>query len=192
MKQQNEFEDACEYVEDVPVSAVLVPLKSKGYGSVPGLDDEELADPTELERQVMVDEWGPVLQLPVKTTRGWIQPNMHESGEVDFGAFGTVDFERGRPAFDKARYKADKMRQQLADLTIMIAIVKDRIHKKEAWLVLRYFAKGIIGPEHILDEDTRALAHLFARAKGLQRQLRELRTASRESRARKIRVFLEG
>jgi len=61
MKQENEFEDACEYVTDVPVSAVLLPLKPKRYGSVPGLEDDELADPYELERQVMMDEWGPIL-----------------------------------------------------------------------------------------------------------------------------------
>ena len=34
------------------------------YGSVPGLDDDELADPQELERLVYIEEWGPILALP--------------------------------------------------------------------------------------------------------------------------------
>jgi len=38
------------------------------YGSVEGLDDEELADPEELERQVFAEEWAPILALPERTT----------------------------------------------------------------------------------------------------------------------------
>lgn len=36
------------------------------FGSVPGLEDEEFADPYELERQVIRGEFEPVLMLPQK------------------------------------------------------------------------------------------------------------------------------
>ncbi|MCY2950605.1 MAG: hypothetical protein NTU53_01350 [Planctomycetota bacterium] len=65
MKQAVEFEEM-EEVEDVPVSAILKVQKQNRYGSVPDLDDEELADPDELERQVMAEEWWPVLMIPTK------------------------------------------------------------------------------------------------------------------------------
>ena len=89
MKQQAEFEDEYE-VEDVPVSPLLAGDRKSRYGSVPGLDDEELADPWELEKQAILADWGPILALPVRTGRGWIQPRLDEDFGVDFGAFGTV------------------------------------------------------------------------------------------------------
>ena len=49
MRCENEFAE--DEVEDVPVSALLHEARRNRYGSVPGLDDEELADPEELERQ---------------------------------------------------------------------------------------------------------------------------------------------
>ena len=50
---------------EVPESVLLRPDRGNRYGSVPGLDDSELADPDELERQVVRGEFGPVLALPV-------------------------------------------------------------------------------------------------------------------------------
>ena len=81
MKHETEFEDECE-VEDVPVSPLLSEDRKNRYGSVPGLDDEELAEPWELERQVTLQEWGPVLALPVRGRGGWIAawPEAHALG----------------------------------------------------------------------------------------------------------------
>ena len=50
---------------EVPESVLLRRELVNKYGSVPGLDDSELADPDELERQVFVQEFGPLLALPV-------------------------------------------------------------------------------------------------------------------------------
>ena len=47
MKQEAEFEE-CE-VEDVPVSPLLSVKRSDRYGSIPDLDDGELASPEELQ-----------------------------------------------------------------------------------------------------------------------------------------------
>ena len=97
-----------EEIMDVPVSALLSVKRSNRYGSVPGLDDEELADPDELERQVLREEWGPVLMLPPRQKVSSIWAALH-GGAPDFNAFASVDFERTMPEFDKARYKADRL-----------------------------------------------------------------------------------
>ena len=56
-------------VEDevvVPQSPLLTGELADKYGSVPGIPDEELADPAELERQVYQEEMGLLLALPVR------------------------------------------------------------------------------------------------------------------------------
>ena len=78
MKMPNADED-CE-VEDVPVSPRLCKERRNRYGSVPGLDDEELASPEELERQVFMEEWWPVLRLPVRHRKSPIRPTIDEDG----------------------------------------------------------------------------------------------------------------
>ena len=115
----------CQGVE-VPESVLLRREQGNKYGSVPGLDDSELADPDELERQVFMQEFGPVLALPVKGRRA-VRPDVDESGNVDWGAFGTVDFDRYSGGFDKVRYKAEKLREQLKDLIIMVSMIKERL-----------------------------------------------------------------
>jgi len=57
MQQTVELDETCE-VDGVPVSALLSVERKNRYGSVPGLDDEELADPAELEREVVLHRNG--------------------------------------------------------------------------------------------------------------------------------------
>ena len=189
MKQTVEYED--EEVEDVPVSVLLQVKRDSGYGKVPDLEDEELADPYELERQVMAEEWGPILALPVKARGGWVQPRLEGPSDVDFNAFATVDFDRLRPEFDKARYKADKLKEQLGDVLIMLSTVKDRLPGKAKYLVLKYLKLGLIDLDHIVSEDMRALARLWLRARRLQAGIAELREASRARRERRATAWLE-
>lgn len=162
----------------VPESALLRRDVGNRYGSVPGLDDSELADPDELERQVLREEFGPVLALPLKAGKSSMRPEVDENGNLDWGAFGSVDFDRYSGGFDKARYKADKIREQLDDLRIMFSIVSDRIKAEAKYLVLKYLRMGIIGLEHIANEDMLALARLYLRAKRLQKEIAELGQAS--------------
>jgi len=185
------IECAEDEVEDVPVSALLSVERKNRYGSLPDLEDEELADPEELERLAVAEEWAPVLALPVKAGRGWVQPVVDESGGVDFGAFGTVDFERTAPEFDKARYKADRLQEKLGDLLIMVGIVKERLPGKAKYLVLKYLKMGVIDLDHIASDDMRALAMLWLRAKRLQSEIADLRESSRARWARHLEAFLE-
>jgi len=68
--------------EDVVAAGPVLLRREYGnrYGSVPGLDDSELADPVELERRVYQQEFGPVLALPVK---GNILTTQHVFAEPD-------------------------------------------------------------------------------------------------------------
>ena len=80
--------------EDVVVaeSGLLKRVRKDRYGSVAGLDDSELANPDELERQVYREELAPILALPVQGNRCSLRPAIDEDGSLCWGAFGTVDF----------------------------------------------------------------------------------------------------
>jgi hypothetical protein len=189
MKQVTECEE--DEVEDMPVSALLSVERKNRYGSLPDLEDEELADPEELERLAVAEEWAPVLALPLKSRRGWVRPVADESS-VDFDAFASVDFQRTIPELDKARYKAEKLNEQLADLAILIGIVKERLPARARGLVIKYLRMGIIDLDHIINDDMLALARLYLRARRLQKEVAELREASRARRAKQLVAFLEG
>jgi len=170
----------------VPESVLLRREHSNPYGSVPGLDDDELADPDELERQAFIEEWAPILALPKPRRKCDIRPAIGEDGRPDWGAFATVDFERSHGGFNKARYKADRLREELRDRLIMVAVVKERLPGKASSLVLKHLAKGIITMAHIVNEDMRALAKLYLRARAKQAEI------ARFSEARKRRQEREG
>jgi hypothetical protein len=169
----------------VAESALLRRERKNRYGSVPGLDDSELADPNELERQVLRQEFAPVLALPVSGGKCFMRPNIDQDGSVDWGAFGTVDFDRYSGGFDRIRYKADKVREQLANLLILLGIVNERIKTRAKYLVLKYLRMGIIELEHIENNDMRALARLYLRARRMRTEIAELWEASERRRQRK-------
>jgi hypothetical protein len=59
-----------EFVEQgivVPESVLSRQNAADRYGDVPGLNDEEFADPAELERQVYLEGLGPVLAIPMRS-----------------------------------------------------------------------------------------------------------------------------
>jgi hypothetical protein len=180
----NETDLAMEEGVEVPESVLLRRDRGNRYGSVPGLDDSELADPDELERQVFVQEFGPVLALPVQSRRSVIRPSVDEEGRLDWGAFGSVDFDRYSGGFDKARYKADKVREQLRGVLILFSVVSDRMGNSGKYLVLKYLRMGVIGLEHIVSEDMAALARLYLRIERMRQEMGELREASERRRQR--------
>jgi hypothetical protein len=163
----------------------LIPVRVErptGYGSVPGLEEEELADPEELERQVFIQEWGPILALPVMGRRGGFHPVRDESGHLDWGAYGTVDFERLYGSFDKALYKADKLREELRSVLIRLSMIEERLPGNAKYQVLKYLDMGIIDFDHIVNEDMQAFARRRLQAKRLQQEIRDLREFSRRNR----------
>ena len=162
------------------------------YGSVAGLDDDELLSPAELERQVYMEEWAPVLELPVKGNSSGIRPVVDEAGSIGWGAFGTVDFERYSGGFDKVRYKADKVRERLQDLFILISIVRERLPGKAKYMVLKYLKMGIIGSEHIVNSDMQALARLSLRARRMQAEIEQLERTREAINKRRLERLLPG
>jgi len=170
---------------EVPESALLKRDRGNRYGSVPGLADSELADPAELERQVLIAEFGPVLALPVRGAKGGIRPEVDESGHIDWGAFGSVDFDRYTGGFDKARYKADKLQERRKDVLLLLGIVNARIETKAKYVVLRYLRLGIIEFRHIVNADMAALVRLHVRAERMRQEIYALREASERRRRRR-------
>ena len=60
--------------KDVVPGPMLRVEHGNRYGSVAGLEDDELLGPVELERAVYQQEFGPVLTLPVKGKSSGIRP----------------------------------------------------------------------------------------------------------------------
>lgn len=174
----------------VPESVLLRQERGNTYGDVPGLPEEELADPNELERQVYIEEFGPVLALPVKGVQRNVRPAIDESGGVGWGAFGTIDFERGMPGFDKIRYRADKLREERDNVLIMLSIVARRLPLLASRQVLKYVRMGLIELEHVIDEDMLALAKLTLKALALQREIATLRNMGKATAERTLAVLL--
>lgn len=146
-----------------------------GYGSVPGLEDKELADPAELERQVAHDEWGPILALPVYRGGSWIRPTIDEKGHYDWGAFSTQDFERLYGSFDKVRYKIDRLEEELQWAVIKFEAVARKVPKEMIFRLMRDLRGGAIAPDDIEDLDQYFFAVRYLRMRGLQDEIRELR-----------------
>jgi len=183
--------DIGEYMEtddgeqiEVAVSPLLRIEKPNRFGSVPGLDDNELLDEQELERLVTYDQYGALLRLSARHAVGF-RPDMDEHGHV-IGAFGSVDFARIAPEFDKALYKLDMLREKLADTLHTLGIVRRRLPQRAMYLVLKYHTMGIIASEHIVSEDIRAMLRLTARINDLKNEIAELRQYRKAKRARAL------
>ena len=168
----------------VPESALLRIERTRDLGSVPGLDDDELADPAELERWALINDWGPILSLPFDKGRSVIRPQVDEWGNLDWGAFGTVDFERLVPRFDKARYKIDRLREELRDAVIMLSIVSERVSSREKYTVMKHLRMGLMTLDEISDEDVRAMGKWYLRVRRIRAEIAAVQAARRRSHAR--------
>ncbi len=175
MKQKTKFE-IYEGIE-VPVSPLLKIQRSSRYGSIADLDDEDLIEPAEVERVYLREVFAPVLALPVKTKKGWIKPDIDEDGTVECGAFATVDFDRYRE-FDKARYKADKLKEEIFHERLMIELVSSHIKTTAKYKVIRSVLKGILDVDDIVDDQMSCLARRYLRMRRLQREIAELQERS--------------
>lgn len=164
--------------------------RNDGYGSVPGLPDEELADPDELEKRVLKEQFALLDCIPYEKGNGrrWIRPAVLEDGSLDWGAFGSIDFDRlRRHGRDRSWREVDELRDDLANAVIMFDIINDRIGGRVArsakHRVLRYVLNGQLPLDGILDDDLRALAKWRLRCQGLRVRIRELTESRKRSRS---------
>ena len=105
------------------------------------------------------------------------------------GAFATVDFDRYSLEFDKARYKADKVREQLRDILIMFNMVKARVPGKVKYTVLKDLRMGRIELDDISDMAMWHLGRLYLRAWRLQKEIVRLQEYSQRRRQRQAEAF---
>jgi hypothetical protein len=173
----------------VPAAALRRERRRTKYGTLADLPDEELADPDELERVMYKEMWGPILALPRQRYKRAMRPNIDEDGRVDWGAFGTVDFDSYRQDFDRLRYKAERLKDKQMDLVIMFEIVSERIPGTAKYKVLKYVRKGILDPDDIENWDVWQLAKLYLRILRLQRERYELKERSWQRRQRQAEAF---
>ncbi len=174
---------------EVPVSPLLKRRHSSRYGSVADLDDEELIEPAEIDRVFLREAFAPILALPVKSKKGGIKPNIDEDGVVEWGALGTVDFDK-YVEFDKLRYKADKLREELFNERIMMEMLSEKIESKEKYKILEKAEAGLIDADEISNFEMFCLAKRFVRAKRIQREIAELEKKSQERREDKAKKVL--
>lgn len=161
-------------------SPVLAPIRKSGYGHVDGLTDEELASPDELERMVYLQEFGPILALPVPKRTCFFRPNgFDDNGKPDWGAFGTVDFDRYSGGFNKRLYKLDRLKGELKDKGMLFEMISERIQSIEKYTVLKCLDAGIIELEHIQHLDMYALAQMHLRICRLLGEIIELQKKPR-------------
>ena len=183
-----------QLVEDgieVAVPVYRVSGHANKYGTVSGLDEEELASPKELERMVFLQDWGPVLALPSKAKGVDFQGNLDDDGRIDFGAFATVDFDKYRPTFDKARYKEDRLKDRLKDLVIMLTIMYERVPGRNKAKVLKYVRMGIIDMGHITDVEMYRLAELYLRTLRIRKEIQQLQESRRLRNKQRLEGWLE-
>ena len=172
MKNNTEL-TTCEQVA-ASVPAWLTIERDCGYGSVPGLADEELADPEEMERWAFQRDWEPILMLPSKSYWDGPRPSFSEDGSLDWGAFGTMDYARLKPRFDANRQRTRELREKLTDATNMLTMVAERVTDPRRSELMSYVTRGIIGLDDIRDENMRALAKWNLRVRELRRGLKAL------------------
>ncbi len=181
--------EQCENVV-VPESAMIKRIKKNRYGTIEGLDESELVGADELERLVFIREFAPILSLPIKKkkTKGII-PAVDEDGGLDWGAFGTVDFDKYAPKLNKMGYKISKLNEELEMVLIMLGIVCDRISGHTKNKVFRYLRMGGLDVEDIADWDMWSAGRLYLRALRLQEQVKELKIKQRERKLKQSERF---
>ena len=116
-------------------------LREEGYGSVPDLEDSELADPGEIMRIIALEQWGPILELPVRMAGSYIRPTVDERGNLDWGAFGTVDFHTMYP-FDRRLLRRDELREDLRSTMITFDMIKERLPVEARIKVIKHIQSG--------------------------------------------------
>jgi hypothetical protein len=166
MDQEQHFEIYDGIV--VPASALRQEQRRERYGTISDLPDEELASPAELERLYLIQD-----------------------GKIELGAFGTVDFDRYKPKFDKMMCKADWLREEVANQCLMMETISARIKTVAKYKVIEYVKNGILDIGDIVDFDMYCLAERYMRTRRLIREIAELREKSRKKRQKATEEFWE-
>lgn len=159
---------------EVPPPAIVKRERPDRYGSVPGLDDSELANPHKLLQKVYYEMWKPILDLPKAVNDGRPRPTMDEQGNLDWGAFGTHDFEQLYENFDWRRSRREELQGELQHTQLMRELVMERVNPSLAWRIIRLVRQGVLDLDHITDENMRAVAKWDLRVQRARGELQSL------------------
>jgi hypothetical protein len=96
-----------------------------------------------------------------------------------------------QPEFDKAKYKADKLREQLKDLLILIYIINDRISSKAKYKILKLVRTSVIEIDDISNWDMWLLSKYYMKAISLRNQIKKLQDASKRRREQRVQKWLD-
>ena len=135
------------------------------------IDGDEFIGYGELFRQVMTEQWGPILDIPIRKSGFYSKPIIEEDGYLDWGAFGTVDFDKMFP-FNKSLYKADKLREELTNTLIMFDLIKERLSVKDRIDVIQYVYSGK-DIDMIDNWDKWRMACWFSRVRSLRTKIKQ-------------------
>jgi len=187
---------------------VVTPLRKDKYGTVEGLDRDEILSPAELDRLVYRQMFEPLLSLPCFSSSAFVcsscgsgfsvrrsvcpvcgggslvrgsgaggfrvRPSVDIDGFVDYGAFDSVDFERLVPSFNKARYKIDKLRDEVADTVIRLEIISDRIKNPKKYLIMKYLKDGFLDLDDVKDSDMWSMGRMYLRLLRLKKEIKNI------------------
>jgi hypothetical protein len=138
------------------------------------IDEMDHADLDELEYQVWLEMYGPVLALSQSKHGRGLSREMGYDHPNYTGAFATFDFDRQHIKTDSTRLKIERLREELADTRILFSIIFERISGKGKYLVLKYLHRGVIDLEAIVHDDLRACGRMYLRMLRISREIREL------------------
>ena len=130
------------------------------------------------------------MSLPQQRWECPIRPNMDEDGRIEWGAFGTVDFDKYRPGFDKLRYKVERLREEVKDLVLMLKMVSARIPGMAKQKILRLVGAGLLDIGDIVDNQMYFLAETYLRAWGLRKEIEQLQEKRRQRHEEKLEAWL--
>ena len=92
--------------------------------------------------------------------------------------------------FDKALYKADKLKEELFHERLMMELISSHIKTTAKYKVIKYVLTGILDVDDISDVEMYCLAKRCLRARRLQREIAELQERSRKRRQAMAEKFL--
>jgi hypothetical protein len=170
MKRARTREVVSEDIADIPASARITVERARGFGSIPDLSADELADQEELERMVAWQMWKPLLTL-----RPAVGPSLSafvggRCCEPNWAAVRPVVYRRRARRAPQGLHEADQLRDELSETLKRLSLAMASVKSPAKYLVLKYLRMGIIELEQIADTNMQAAAKLYLDARRLRQR----------------------
>ena len=114
------------------------------------------------------------MALPSRGHQDGIWQSVGRDEGLHWGAFGTADFDRLRPTFDTASYATAELQEELRNALIRFGMVQERLTLKARLEALARLESGATDLGATADDDMRAYAKWYLRARSLRRRIRQL------------------